>query len=57
MGVKTKKVNGNFKGFPMANTDKPIVSCPDTQNNLSYQSTFCSLMLSVFKSHYLKNPK
>ena len=38
--IKTKKVNGtlNLKVF-MGNSDKPIVCCPETQNNLRVNKT------------------
>ena len=33
--VKTKKVNSNVNlKVSMSNTDRPIVSCPETQNDL-----------------------
>ena len=33
--VKTKKVNSNVNlKVSMPNTDRPIVSCPETQNDL-----------------------
>ena len=46
--IKTKKVNGtlNLKVF-MGNSDKPIVCCPETQNNLRVNKTTSRKKLTV----------
>ena len=62
--VKTKKVNGNLnlKVF-MTNTDRPTVSCPETQSNLrANKTTSCNKINSgnsypQNREHRLQYPK
>ena len=38
--VKKKKVNGNLNlKFSMSNTDRPVISCPETPNNFRANKT------------------
>ena len=62
--VKTKRVNDNLnlKAF-MPNTDRPIVSCPETQNDLraskitSRNKISSGNSYSQVQQHRLQNPK
>ena len=62
--VKTKKVNSNLNlKVSMPNTDRPIVSCPETQNHLRANKTTSRNKINSGNSypqvqqHRLKNPK
>ena len=62
--VKTKKVDGNLNlQVSMPNTDRPIVSCPETQNDLRANKTTSRNKFnsgnsySQVQQHSLQNPK
>ena len=62
--VKAKKVNSNLNlKVSMPNTDKPIGSCPETQNHLSVNKTTSRNKINSGNSYpqvqqrRLKNPK
>ena len=62
--VKTKKLNGNLNlKVSMPNTDRPIVSCPEIQNNFRANKTASRNKInsgnsySQVQQHRLHNPK
>ena len=62
--VKKKKVNGNLNlKVSMPKTDRPIVSCPETQNDLRANKTTSRNEInsgnsySQVQQHRLQNPK
>ena len=62
--VKTKKVNSNLNlKVSMPNTDRPIVSCPETQNHLrankitSHNKINSGNSYPQVQQHRLQNPK
>ena len=55
--VKTKEVNGNLNlKVSMANTDRPIISCPETQSDIRANKTTSAAKLTVaIHIHKFKN--
>ena len=55
--VKTKEVNGNLNlKVSMANTDRPIISCPETQSDIRANKTTSAAKLTVaIQIHKFKN--